>query len=87
MEIGKPLRGLKVVELKEWLQRRGIKTSGKRKADLIKSVQECLNSATNPSIYATPLTQLPQVAQTSSVYHGKLVDNPDVIPLKVYWII
>ena len=33
---GKPLYGLKVVELKEWLQRKGIKTSGKRKADLIK---------------------------------------------------
>ena len=36
MEIGKPLRGLKVVKLKEWLQRRGNKTSEKRKADLIK---------------------------------------------------
>ena len=32
---GKPLHGLKVVELKEWLQRKGIKTSGKRKTDLI----------------------------------------------------
>jgi len=27
----------KVVELKDWIQRRGIKTSGKRKADLVKS--------------------------------------------------
>jgi len=33
---GKPLHSLKVVELKEWLQKRGIKTSGMRKADLIK---------------------------------------------------
>ena len=40
-------------------------------------MQECLNSATNPSIHATPLTQLPQ---TLSVFHGKLVDNPDVMP-------
>jgi len=27
----------KVVELKDWIQRRDIKTSGKRKADLVKS--------------------------------------------------
>ena len=32
----KSLQSLKVVELKEWLQRRGVKTSGKKKADLIK---------------------------------------------------
>ena len=40
-------------------------------------MQECLNSATNPSINVSPITQLPQ---TSSVYHGKLIDNPDVMP-------
>lgn len=40
-------------------------------------MQECLNSARNPSIHATPLTQLPH---TLSVFHGKLVDNPDVMP-------
>ena len=33
---GKPLHGLEVVELKEWLQRKSIKISGKRKANLIK---------------------------------------------------
>jgi len=27
----------KAVELKDWIERRGIKTSGKRKADLVKS--------------------------------------------------
>ena len=32
----KSLQSLKVIELKEWLQRRGVKTSGKKKADLIK---------------------------------------------------
>ena len=32
----KSLQSLKVVKLKEWLQRRGIKTSGNKKADLIK---------------------------------------------------
>ena len=32
---GKSLHSLKVMELKDWLQRRGIKTSGKRKAELI----------------------------------------------------
>ena len=30
----KSLQSLKVVKLKEWLQRRGIKTSGNKKADL-----------------------------------------------------
>ena len=32
----KSLQSLKVVELKKWLQRRGVKTSGKKKGDLIK---------------------------------------------------
>ena len=32
----KSFQSLKVVELKEWLLRRGVKTSGKKKADLIK---------------------------------------------------
>ena len=32
----KSLQSRKVVKLKEWLQRRGVKTSGKKKADLIK---------------------------------------------------
>ena len=30
------LQSSKVAELKEWLQRRGVKTSGKKKVDLIK---------------------------------------------------
>ena len=33
---GKDLNRFKVVELKEWLKTRGVKTSGKKKADLIK---------------------------------------------------
>ena len=33
---GEDLNRFKVVELKEWLKRRGIKTIGKKKADLIK---------------------------------------------------
>ena len=32
---GKPLKTLKVVELKEWLHKRGVKTGKKKKADLI----------------------------------------------------
>lgn len=32
---GKPLKTLKVVEFKEWLQKRGVKTGKKKKADLI----------------------------------------------------
>ena len=32
---GKPLNSLKVVELKEWLHKRGVKTGKKKKADLI----------------------------------------------------
>ena len=32
---GNPLKTLKVVELKEWLNKRGIKPGKKKKADLI----------------------------------------------------
>ena len=32
---GRPLKSLKVVELREWLHKRGIKTTGKKKADLV----------------------------------------------------
>ena len=31
----RPLKSLKVVELREWLHKRGIKTTGKKKADLV----------------------------------------------------
>ena len=33
---GKDLNRFKVVELKEWLRKRGVKTSGKKKVDLIR---------------------------------------------------
>ena len=33
---GKDLSRFKVVELKEWLKKRGIKSSGKKKGDLIR---------------------------------------------------
>ena len=36
ISIGKVLNRSKVIELKEWLKIRGVKTSGKKKADLIK---------------------------------------------------
>ena len=32
---GRPLKSLKVVKLREWLHKRGIKTTGKKKADLV----------------------------------------------------
>ena len=32
---GRPLKSLKVVELREWLHKRGIITTGKKKADLV----------------------------------------------------
>ena len=41
------------------------------------SVQECLNKLTNLSINAVPK---PQQTQTPSIYYGKLIDNPNVMP-------
>ena len=35
ISIGNDLNRFKVIELKEWLKIRGVKTSGKKKADLI----------------------------------------------------
>ena len=32
---GRSLKSLKVVELREWLLKRGIKTTGKKKVDLV----------------------------------------------------
>ena len=32
---GRPLKSLKVVELREWLHKREMKTTGKKRADLV----------------------------------------------------
>lgn len=74
---GKPVKSLKVVELKQWLHNRGVKTRGKKKADLVISVQECLSKPV-----AENTVTVPKVKKTSSLpaHAGNLIDNPDALP-------
>ena len=55
ISIGNDLNRFKVVELKEWLKTRGVKTSGKKKADLIKRYMWLLCALATFISYVTPV--------------------------------